>query len=137
MSDFQTGEDKRLEIALTFEDGDLISNYTQIVVTLYHCRKNGQTQKFSRFALVPASANLPAETFHPLTINADTLICNIPAEDTDLLDLKKGEVVPVYACVDLGLEAETGSNMKASPEDEPGKDILIGNMVKSITEGWG
>jgi hypothetical protein len=136
MNRFKTGEDKTINLTIDVPAGDDISNYTQIVVTLYYL-KNGKPQKFSRFALDVDAGGLPSGiTFNSLSLAANIATCILPATDTDTLDFEDNDEIPIYAEVDLGLVADTGSKAKAYPENCPGEAISIGVMTKSITEGW-
>jgi hypothetical protein len=136
MANFKTGTEQSIQLALTFSQGDVIGNYTQITAVMYYVKPQGfglpdQCVKFAYFALDPNAVALPDVTpltWVALTVNADTLTCVLPSALTDTLDLVCGEMVNVHCEIGLGLLASAEAQRKAS--------TLIGVMEESVTEGW-
>ena len=136
---FKTGTDQTIKIPLTFQPGDEIGNYSQIVVTLFYDKPRGTglspiCTKFAWFALVPGAGTLDqTKTYSQITIEGtSTLVCELVSTLTDNLLTLCGESVTVKAEIDLGSTSDSESTRKAGTTDP----VTVGVMKNSVTKGW-
>lgn len=100
-NEFKTGTNITVRIVLTATP-EVVSALPQIVSTLYYVRKN-KIIKFHWAAKDPSAADVVAEataegkTVSTITFDGEVIIISVPIADTDILDLKDCETVPVFA----------------------------------------
>jgi len=117
-NEFKTGTDITVRIVLTATP-EVVSALPQIVATLYYIRKN-QIFKFHWAAKNPAAADVAAEasaegkTVSTITFDGEVIVICIPIADTDTLDLKDCETVPVFA--KIAYTDSSGERQEAVPD---------------------